>query len=102
MSDLKSNLESHPVIVRLYSKPGCHLCEQAREMLERVRSRLPFQLVEEDIRASPSVFATYRYSIPVVILATGEVLHHPLEEARVEASLRKASHGTPIAGFPGT
>ena len=89
------------MVVRLYSKPGCHLCEQARDMLERVRARFPFELVEEDIRADPVLFATYRYSIPVVIIGPGDPLRHPLEEARVEACLRRVTGGTPVAESKG-
>lgn len=89
------------LVVRLYSKPGCHLCEQTREMLERVRSRLPFDLVEEDIRADPTLFSAYRYSIPVVIIGTDEPLLHPVEEARVEACLRRVTGGTSVADSKG-
>lgn len=85
------------MMVRLYSKPGCSLCDEAREVLERLRQRLPFELVEEDIRADPDLFARYRYSIPVVILGGHDTFTHPLEEARVEACLRRLSHGTSVA-----
>jgi hypothetical protein len=39
--------------VEIYSKPNCPLCEDAREILERVRTRVEFNLVEIDITADP-------------------------------------------------
>ena len=85
------------MIVRLYSKPNCCLCDQAKEVLERVRERIPFDLVEEDIRADPATFAAYRYDIPVVIIDGRDTFKLRLEEAEVEACLRRAMNGTPVA-----
>ncbi|MET0403889.1 MAG: glutaredoxin family protein [Cystobacter sp.] len=85
------------MIVRIYSKPGCCLCDQAKEVLERVRSRIPFELVEEDIRADPVLFATYRYDIPVVIIEGLATYKHRLDEAVVEECLRLGSAGTHVA-----
>lgn len=89
------------MIVRLYSKPNCCLCDQAKEVLERVRERIPFDLVEEDIRADPSLFAAYRYEIPVVIIDGGDTFKLRLDEAEVEASLRRATGGTSVAPSSG-
>ena len=85
------------MIVRLYSKPNCCLCDQAKEVLERVRERIPFELVEEDIRADPAIFAAYRYDIPVVIIDGRDTFKLRLEESEVEACLRRATNGTPVA-----
>jgi len=88
------------MIVRIYSKPNCCLCEEAKAVLERVRERLPFELVEEDIRADPVAFAAWRYDIPVVIIAGQQAFKLRLEEAEVEAYLRRVMDGTPVA-LPG-
>lgn len=85
------------MIVRIYSKPDCCLCDQAKEVLERVRSRIPFELVEEDIRADPVLFATYRYDIPVVIIEGLATYKHRLDEAVVEECLRLGPGGTHVA-----
>jgi glutaredoxin len=85
------------MIVRIYSKPDCCLCAQAKEILERVRSRIPFDLVEEDIRADPVLFATYRYDIPVVIIEGLATYKHRLDESVVEECLRQGLGGTHVA-----
>lgn len=85
------------MIVRIYSKPNCCLCDQAKAVLERVRQRIPFELVEEDIRADPAIFAAYRYDIPVVIIDGRDTFKLRLEESEVEASLQRGMNGTPVA-----
>jgi hypothetical protein len=38
--------------VVLYGRPGCHLCEDALVVLERVRGRTPFTLEQVDIEST--------------------------------------------------
>ena len=52
--------------VTLYTRAGCCLCDEAREALERIRSRRPFALEEIDIEADDALFKRYLERIPVV------------------------------------
>ena len=52
--------------VTLYSKPGCHLCDDARAYLDDLASTTEFHLDEIDIRRDPDLFERYRYRIPVI------------------------------------
>jgi glutaredoxin len=52
--------------VRVYHAQGCHLCETARGILERVRAEIPFDLEEVDITGDAALEHTYRERIPVV------------------------------------
>jgi glutaredoxin len=52
--------------VTLYGRPGCHLCDDARAVLEHVRSTHPFRLEEIDIEADDALFKRYLERIPVV------------------------------------
>ena len=54
--------------VTLYGRPGCHLCDDARAALERVRATHPFQLEEVDIESDDALLARYLERIPVVAL----------------------------------
>jgi glutaredoxin len=85
------------MMVRIYSKPNCCLCEDAKAVLERVRERLPFDLVEEDIRADPAAFTAWRYDIPVVIIDGHLAFKLRLVEEEVEAYLRRVMAGMPVA-----
>lgn len=68
----------------LYSKPGCHLCEEVRELLEELQPARGFALVEIDISKDAALFARYRHAIPVLLrdgeeVARGRVSGHELE-----------------------
>src|SRR5262249_6239833 len=54
--------------VEIYSKPGCHLCDEAKAVLERVRRSVPFDLTEINIEASPAHYEQFKEEIPVVFI----------------------------------
>lgn len=55
-------------VLELYTKPGCHLCEEALAVLRRVQARAPFELVQRDITADEALHRAYFERIPVVTL----------------------------------
>ena len=55
------------VTVTLYSRPGCHLCEEAREALAALRARgARFELREVDIEGDDELHRRLLERIPVV------------------------------------
>ncbi len=54
--------------VTFYTKAGCHLCEEAQDMLEDIAALTTYTLTEIDIRSDPMIFEKYRYRIPVIIV----------------------------------
>jgi glutaredoxin len=68
-------------LVTLYGRPGCHLCDDAREALERVRRRHPFDLDEVDITREDALHARYLERIPVVALDGEELFEYFVDEA---------------------
>jgi hypothetical protein len=67
--------------VTLYGKPGCHLCDEAREVIERVRADHPFDLREVDVSLDPELFREYGERIPVLELDGEELFEFHVEEA---------------------
>jgi glutaredoxin len=67
-------------VVTLYGRPGCHLCDDARVALERVRARHPFTLREVDIEADDELFRRYLERIPVVSLNGEELFDYHVDE----------------------
>jgi glutaredoxin len=67
--------------VTLYGKPGCHLCEEARAVVERVRERHPFELREVDVTLDPNLFREYGERIPVLAVDGEELFEYFVEEA---------------------
>lgn len=66
--------------VTLYSRPGCHLCDDARVALERVRARAPFTLDEVDIETDDALHVRYLERIPVVALDGEELFDYFVDE----------------------
>ena len=73
--------------ITLYGKPGCHLCEYAREAVQQVRARRPFELDEVDITLDPALEARYRERIPVVAIDGREALELVIEATELERCL---------------
>lgn len=75
----------------LYGKPGCHLCEEALEVVRAVRERHPFELEEVDITRDPQLEALYRVRIPVIAIDGREVLELVIEGMELERCLASMS-----------
>jgi glutaredoxin len=73
--------------VTLYGRPGCHLCDDARVVLERVRAELPFELVERDIEQDEHLLRAYLERIPVVALDGEELFDFFVDEAELRRRL---------------
>ncbi len=54
--------------VVLFGREGCCLCDEAREVLMRVRAQHPFEFHECDIEADEKLLRTYLERIPVVTI----------------------------------
>jgi len=73
--------------VTLYGRPGCHLCDDARTVLERIHAESPFELREVDIESDDALLRTYLERIPVVALDGEEVYDYWVDEADLRARL---------------
>ena len=54
--------------VVLYGKPGCHLCDDAREVVAQVCSELGEEYVEIDINTDPELVRRFAEEIPVTFV----------------------------------
>ena len=73
--------------VTLYGRPGCHLCDDARAALLRVRERVPFAFDEVDIETDEVLFKRYLERIPVVALDGRELFDFFVDEAALLEAL---------------
>jgi glutaredoxin len=70
--------------VTLYGRPGCHLCDDARTALLRLRVRVPFDLDEVDITSDDALHARYLERIPVIALDGEELFDFEVDEDALE------------------
>ena len=71
----------------LYTRPGCHLCEEMKERLSGLKTRQPFGLTEIDISTSPTLQRLYQHHIPVLLLDGEEIVRHRIGESELLALL---------------
>ena len=77
------------VTVRLYVRDGCHLCEEAEQLIDAVRHRVPpFDLELVDIETDPALHSAYLERIPVAEVGGHEIFELIPDEAAVVESLR--------------
>jgi len=76
--------------VTLYTKPGCHLCEEARLVVEQVCAELGERFEEVDITAGPGaeeLMRTYGEEIPVTFVDGKQHDYWRVDPARLRAAL---------------
>ena len=76
-------------VIVLYSKAGCHLCDDARTHLEDLAADYQITFDEVDIRRDPVIFERYRYRIPVITVNGAERLEGRIEADDVRALLEE-------------
>ncbi len=54
--------------VTLYTRPGCHLCDAARSVVDTVCAELGEEYAEVDITGTPGLPASYLEEIPVTLV----------------------------------
>ena len=77
--------------VTIYSKPGCHLCEEAKETMRAAGCSELYTLEEVNIETDPELFERYRYDIPVIAIEGKEAFIHRLTAEEFKERLQK--HG---------
>ena len=77
--------------VTLYSRPGCHLCDDLKAALAVLEDDVAFTLVERNIEDDPQNMERYRYLIPVLDIENGPLLYPPHERDVLADALRSAS-----------
>jgi glutaredoxin len=77
--------------VVLYGRPGCCLCDEARTVLQRVRTRCEFVFHERDIESDDRLMRAYLERIPVVTIDGVEQFELFVDERELERRLGSVS-----------
>ena len=77
-----------PIRVEMYSRPGCHLCDEAKEVVERVRQKFPFSFriinVEDDSRLE----SEYGSEIPVILINGIKAFKYHVDQSQLEKKVK--------------
>jgi hypothetical protein len=75
--------------VTLYGKPGCHLCDDARAVVERVCADLGESYDEVSILDDPGLLDRYGEEIPVTLVDGRQISFWRIDEDRLRAALAR-------------
>jgi glutaredoxin len=67
-------------VLTLFGKPGCHLCDEARDLVRRICDGRAVELREIDITLDPTLNREYGERIPVLALNGEELFEYFVDE----------------------
>ena len=88
--DRRSPAPAEPRIT-LIGKPGCHLCDDAREVVKAVRTEVRFDLEEVDITLDPVLANRLGERIPVVEIDGAEAFEYFVDAGELRRRVGKVS-----------
>ena len=77
--------------VTLYGKPGCCLCDDARTVVNQVRTARAFELEEVDVSLDPHLEREYGERIPVVTVDGEDAFEYRVEAIELEKRLDRVA-----------
>ena len=75
----------------LYSKPGCHLCDEMKHVVDLVSARVPLALQVVDISTDPALEARYGLEIPVLLVDGRKAAKYRVTAEDLERTLKANS-----------
>lgn len=79
---------THRVV--FYTKPGCHLCEEASQLLNDLRDEFALAIHAVDITTDEALFKKYFDKIPVLLIDDRVTLAAPIRMPDVRAAFRNS------------
>ncbi len=76
--------------VEILSKPDCHLCHEAKVLLQELQASHPFSLREVDITTRTDLLELYREEIPVVFINGRKAFKYRVDPKQFSRALRRA------------
>jgi thiol-disulfide isomerase/thioredoxin len=77
-----------PILVDIYSRLGCHLCDEAKAVVESLRERYAVVLRTIDVESSADLENRYGSDIPVVLINDEEAFRHRVDRTELERKLK--------------
>jgi glutaredoxin len=73
--------------VTLYTRVDCHLCDDAKAVLEDVRRERPFELTTVDVDTDPALFEAYGLEVPVILVDGRKAFKYRVDAESLRARL---------------
>ena len=89
------------IALTIYSRPGCHLCDEMKEVVARVARRVPLALDEVDISSDPALEQRYGLEIPVLLVNGTKAAKFRVTEEELTRIVSARAGGAGKAGEAG-
>ncbi|MGH7438803.1 MAG: glutaredoxin family protein [Polyangiaceae bacterium] len=76
--------------VTLYTRVDCHLCDEAKAVLEEVRRERPFELTIVDVDTDPALVEAYGLEVPVILVGGRKAFKYRVDPEGLKARLDQA------------
>ena len=87
---------NEPIRIEIYTRPGCHLCDEAKAVIQTVQDRHRLDVRVINIEDDPHLEAAYGMDIPVVFINGKKVEFSPQPEdglrVEIETALGAKAH----------
>ena len=77
-------------VVTLYTRAGCHLCDQAHAVIEQARGQFAFDLEVVNIDRNRDLVRRYGWDVPVIAVNGVDTFRHRLSAGDLIAALKSA------------
>jgi glutaredoxin len=77
--------------VTIYSKPGCHLCDEAKANILAAGCSDEFTFVEVNIEEDAALKERFQYDIPVILINGIKVFKHRVEPREFREKFRRVT-----------
>ncbi len=84
-----------PIILILYGRPECHLCDEMKAIVGRVARELGCTLEQIDISGDPELEAQYGTEIPVLMVNGRKAFKYRVSERELRKRLARAQTRPP-------
>ena len=78
-----------PGDLTVYSRHGCHLCEEMIAALQEMQGRFRFGIAVVDVDSDPELVSRYGEKLPVLAHGARELCHHVLDRVAVAEYVSK-------------
>ena len=82
------------IAVTLYSRPGCHLCDDMKTIVDRVARSVPLNVDIVDISTDPQLEARYGVEIPVLLIEGKKAAKYRVTEEELLRILKGRTGGS--------
>jgi glutaredoxin len=79
-----------PRDLTIYSRPGCHLCDEMKKQIAPLVTKFKANLREVNIDADPILRARYDEEVPVLFLGPRKVAKYSVDLEQLRAQLQRA------------